>query len=540
MVAASKSVACLFLTLFALYAIFAARAFLTSPTISRNYLAEINASTATIPESDRAWPLYRRAYLAQPRMPKDILKDFPVVSAVDPLWPVAVEYMKESRATLELLRQAAARPALGLELSNIHDDPELDAYQIWLMGTDMDKARAQAKENADRLRAVQVNDPNPELITVLLPHLGTMRHFARLLVFDAREATHAGDAARVHANLQAIYRMGAHASEHGFLIGSLVNLAINDLATQELGNILRDQPALLTNDQLASLAHLASTSAPRLDLGGERMYLADILQRIYTDDGHGDGHLTAEGFRQLNKYFTIHGGYSDNSGISAQNRLRDDLLVGAASGISLSRRQIAEKFDAILDSAARYAGTPPWERTDEQSPDLIVEKLTADSLTRARYGIVLALSPALTRTTWAYDEAAQRRAAVLTAVALELHRRTHGSFPARLADLDASLLPKLPLDMFDGQPVRYTLTNGAPLLYSVGVDRKDDQGRASKAVSYAAGNPARWMSEFKAKNALRDQAQRPAIDGDWILWPSPPEPPKPQSQAQDEAKEKPE
>lgn len=67
------------------------------------------------------------------------------------------------------------------------------------------------------------------------------------------------------------------------------------------------------------------------------------------------------------------------------------------------------------------------------------------------------------------------REATRAFVALALHRRKHGQLPETLSELVPGLLPALPRDDFDGGALRYD--RGRRILYSVGVDLKDDAGR---------------------------------------------------------------
>lgn len=85
-----------------------------------------------------------------------------------------------------------------------------------------------------------------------------------------------------------------------------------------------------------------------------------------------------------------------------------------------------------------------------------------------------------------------------TACALERHRLATGAYPETLGELVPALLAAVPIDVVDGQPLRYRRdADGTFLLYSVGLDGKDDGGR-----------PAKW--EHQGRNA--------GLDGDWG-WP---------------------
>ena len=60
-------------------------------------------------------------------------------------------------------------------------------------------------------------------------------------------------------------------------------------------------------------------------------------------------------------------------------------------------------------------------------------------------------------------------------------RDNNNQFPATLAELVPKYLPLVPIDPFDGQPLRYRPDRTHVLLYSVGQDQKDDGGRTSPA-----------------------------------------------------------
>lgn len=62
-------------------------------------------------------------------------------------------------------------------------------------------------------------------------------------------------------------------------------------------------------------------------------------------------------------------------------------------------------------------------------------------------------------------------------IAVRRYALAHGTLPPDLqtAAREAGL-PSVPVDPFSGQPMRYRVLNGKPLVYSVGPDRKDDAG----------------------------------------------------------------
>lgn len=63
------------------------------------------------------------------------------------------------------------------------------------------------------------------------------------------------------------------------------------------------------------------------------------------------------------------------------------------------------------------------------------------------------------------------------ALAVERYRLAHGGRPpGALADLVPSFLPAIPVDPYSGTPIKYSVTAGRYVVYSVGPDEKDNGG----------------------------------------------------------------
>ncbi|MEY2427823.1 MAG: hypothetical protein QOJ40_708 [Verrucomicrobiota bacterium] len=66
---------------------------------------------------------------------------------------------------------------------------------------------------------------------------------------------------------------------------------------------------------------------------------------------------------------------------------------------------------------------------------------------------------------------------IIVACGLERYRQENGNYPEKLDSLSPLFIDKVPLDICDGQPLRYRLLpNGQFLLYGVGWNEKDDGG----------------------------------------------------------------
>ena len=68
-----------------------------------------------------------------------------------------------------------------------------------------------------------------------------------------------------------------------------------------------------------------------------------------------------------------------------------------------------------------------------------------------------------------------------TAIALERYQLAHGTYPGSLDALVPQFIARLPLDVINGQPLRYRLeANGPFVLYSVGWNEADDGGEVGR------------------------------------------------------------
>ena len=64
-----------------------------------------------------------------------------------------------------------------------------------------------------------------------------------------------------------------------------------------------------------------------------------------------------------------------------------------------------------------------------------------------------------------------------TALAVEAYRRSHEEqLPTALADLAPSFLPHVPIDPFSGKPLQFRTGGKGYIIYSVGMNRRDDGG----------------------------------------------------------------
>jgi hypothetical protein len=328
-----------------------------------------------------------------------------------------------------------------------------------------------------------------------------------LLVADACVAAGAGDGQRVVDDHTALLALSEQLQQpNSFLVDQLISLAIFGSALENLDRLLADSADCLTDDQLRALAHRIAAYRGgdiTVDFTAERALFDDILQRAYTDDGHGDGRLTAQGLNIVGNL----------AGSSPADDVSPSLLLfgPGMSAVIAGRAETREVATRFLDEIqAAYEGPPwLWEAEKIQAPEKWLKEIAQGPL-GFRYLFPTLLLPGTAHGRCTAERMIQCRDATETVIALVLWHRRNGTWPRTLDELVPDLLPKVPVDRFDGKPLRYIVRAGQPILYNIGVDRDDDGGQPTKSPNHAF--PASY-------GPVAEGASQRVEDGDWILWP---------------------
>ncbi len=470
------------------------RLVLGQPTLAHNYALEITAPSRALAEKDRAWPLYRDALLKLTAEPWQ--EDHPIdtfsVRPGDKGWPWAIEWLDANQAALQLAREGASRPQLGFVYGDARDKAWYEHEHI--------------KPESMDLAA------NRELVSLLLPHMQQMRGLARGLALDARRAEVEGKGERFAADVEAILGLSAQIQKDmPFLVVELIAYAGFDTALRTIDEMLANHPALLTDGQLQRLAHELAAYGGGGRLGvrfdGERAFMRDVYQRMYTDDGNGDGHLTPD---SMSKFWDVMP--------SPEKNIREwiDLVLYSEptlSAVMLSRRPMTELTEQILDRVESEVNRPLWQ-WQPSSVDDQLKRWRASRLDTLRHLPIVMLLPAVQQAAIVGERATQQRDATLVALALEMYRRQYGAWPQNLGELAPKWLPSVPPDRYTGAPMSYRLVDGRPLLYSVGPDRTDDAGKS-------LDRDFQDHLYYPVPKHLQATPMK-VPSGDWILWPPQP------------------
>jgi len=261
-------------------------------------------------------------------------------------------------------------------------------------------------------------------------------------------------------------RMG---DEPAMLIGFLVQGAIHSIALHGLRQILSDADAS-PQTYRALMAELRGWDIDKdflRSLQAERVFaiaVCEWMQKKASRKEIQEWLRTAVSSpRQLNLAIWLMG----KSDLIARNELA--LLKFHNEAIAIARKGVPYDLKALqrLDERVdREVHRPNWWFITLGGMEVIWHEKAIASVLMPFY-----VTPFRKAATF---HALQRVAQ--TAVALRLYRRERGHYPERLDELVPKYLPSVPVDPFDGKPLRYKRLGRGFKVWSVGQNMKDEGG----------------------------------------------------------------
>lgn len=472
----------------ATYAVFAVPFFSRSPVIKTHYVREFNETLIMLPEDDHAWRDIRRAWFMQSKL-NDPWPDHlrgAILTPDSPDWKLVKEMIERRRDAFEVLAAAVKLPRLGMAVTN-QPDPALES-------------ELPVDAELSLLPSPLVHADVPVMF-VLPMHLGPMRAFARDLSMRMVIRAEEGDGPGVLEDLTTMLNLSRLCAEPPSLMSTLVQMSICVKAETSLAYIIAAYPGILNDNALADaqaqFAHAAQRLVP--DFSWERNYWLDYQQRVFSDDGAGDGRLTYGGFEYLRM-------------IAGKPRSPWVFITGPfVSPSNGTRREFTAAFESMFAAALKDWDRPVWERAASSG------ERRAGALEGQAYPPLIRLMAPICESYVGYVRTLQisrmRMQSVVVWLGIERYRLRFGQPPASLDLLKDFGVAAIPTDIFDGQELGYGVGNVGPVLYSVGANGNDDRGVPTERPDDAQFiRTKRELDELAAANPGR-------FDGDWILWP---------------------
>ncbi len=281
-----------------------------------------------------------------------------------------------------------------------------------------------------------------------LEHMQAFRGGASLLALEAHVRAHQGDARRAAESIQAIFMLADSLKQEPTNISLLVRKGVDTTVKDVLQRQL-----------------------PVVDFSDED------LDRIQT-------HLRvvdySEGLRRAMIGERV-------MGIIAIKDPRWKDSSGERPGITRRLFAVEPSLTVYLQYMSRIiaAAKPPWPQARRQMAQI------RRGIQGASSGGSALAKPGHVMVAWGVCSHADALDAIVRGTAsnratdavigVERLRREKGRLPEKLDELVPKFLPQVPVDPFDGQPLRYVVRNDEYIIYSVGKDGVDNGGQGDEA-----------------------------------------------------------
>jgi hypothetical protein len=312
------------------------------------------------------------------------------------------------------------------------------------------------------------------LIGALLPSVQKCRALASALAARAMLRTAREDYDGAWQDLLACHRLGRLVARGGTLIEGLVGIAIDSVASRaDLGYLdrihadvkhvescLRDLQKLPPMPAMADKVNLT-----------ERFAFLDIVMMV---DRHGIPYLESLSDGRDKQAHPLAGQVLDDvdwdPAMRNANRWYDQLAAAMRGKDRMAREKeldrIEKELKTLKEKLVDSGDLAQLLGDDKQAKGKVVGDI-----------LISLLMPAVRRVQSAADRAQQTQDNLCLAFALARYQCEHKSYPDKLDALAPKYLAKVPPDLFSGKALHYRTSGNAYLLYSVGINGKDEGGR---------------------------------------------------------------
>jgi hypothetical protein len=318
---------------------------------------------------------------------------------------------------------------------------------------------------------------------IQMPHLSNFRCLAVALCYRASLHAESGLYQEALADAKACYRLGQQVKHRGTLIEQLVGIAVQSEGSRALQDILAHHQ--MGSALLAALQHDLQNMMTEEDFAvsfeTEKIFAYDAIQRLFTEDRLGEGHLSVDGLKIIGSM----------TGTKKLEDIWDDgdwTLPLHILFTHPNKRQTKEMVDRLYSLADEIGHISPAQlRAEEIDLDKELEKVAKGNL------LLEVAVPALERINEQAHYSRIQNQALIPIIALLRYNQDKGVYPTDLQELiSAGYLTQLPMDPYSDKPLVYGKTDDTFLLYSVGPNFKDDGGQVSRDLT---GRVRQWADE---------------------------------------------
>ena len=316
---------------------------------------------------------------------------------------------------------------------------------------------------------------------MLLPDTQSVRAAARLLALEAHVRAHRGDAHGAAESILAMLSAGESLRQEPIIVSQLVHIAVQGMASG-------------TAEKLVSGAPFAEADLARLQAR---------FQGLNNDEGMlralmGERAMGVQAIRNPASAFGGGGPPGPVAALVAGDHAVQLYLDWMDQVIAAARQPLPGRLDqvAAVEAGIRESlgGASPITRLRSTMPALLLPALQAAMAAGARGNATAQVTAA--------------------GIAAQRFRLKHGKLPARLEDLVPGFLPAVPMDPFDGRPLRWVVKGDELVVYSIGRNRIDEGGTrpaegAEGDVVFVLGKAGRAEESPSTKSEIRNPKEGP-------------------------------
>lgn len=477
-----------FVTVFALWSVVAIRFMSAGSVMQPDLVGDYDETSRSIPEQERAWPLYRKGLTRLDRdafkVAKPSLDEALRQGPEHETWKRARAVLEDQQDEIEIFLKATQRPRLGF----INRDPE---NELWL----------QLSHNPSW---DELNPPGQLGMEIRLPQAQDLAYIvANLFSGEFHLAVERGDGERCLKVLLARLKLAEHYRQSfPCLVCEFGAIGLNGFTSQLALNLVMDKPELLSDKALRKLfRELASAQAGNPDYSTDELIYQDLVDQLYSDDGGGNGRLTPRGFRILQvgasrmvQHWKSSSTRKADLGLDfifdeqktfqeLEQDTTSQVMVAPLAALIADRKELKKELRLLLNLLVKEqenSGTGKWDR-DNSEYVAEYRRLTESRHLRLKYLPILIWlpDPDIYKDSvpwWLYANASRpqvQRDAALLVIAAELYRREHGQFPTTADELVPDQLSAVPIDPYTEKPLRYFVKEGRPFVESEGLAKEE-------------------------------------------------------------------